>query len=131
MACDSFADGSAICQLAGAGTRTGSNSGATGEAGEPNHAGVSLPLNSVWYRFTAASSGSVKLDTCGGTNFDTTLAAYTGSSVNALTQVAANDNACGTRSRITFTAVAGTTYHVALDGKGAAVGSFTLSFRVR
>jgi hypothetical protein len=119
------------CQLAGTGSRTGSNSSATGEAGEPNHAGASLPLNSLWYSFTAATTGTVKLDTCGGTSFDTTLAAYTGSVVNALTPVAANDNACGTRSRITFAAIAGTTYHVALDGHGASVGSFTLSFRVR
>ena len=74
--------------------------------------------------------GTVKLDTCGGTNFNTTLAAYTGNSVDALTEVAANDDACGTHSKISFTALAGTTYHVALDGKGAAVGSFTLSFRV-
>jgi len=131
VTCDNFADGSPICQLAGSGSRTGSNSSATGEVGEPNHAGLSLPLNSVWYRFTAATTGTIKLDTCGGTNFDTTLAAYTGSAVNALTQVVANDNACGTRSRISFTALAGTTYHVALDGKGAAVGSYTLSFRVR
>jgi len=92
---------------------------------------VSIPLNSLWYAFTPATSGTVKLDTCGGTNVDTTLAAYTGSSVSTLTQVAANDDACGSRSRISFNATAGTTYHVAVDGAGASVGSFTLSFRVR
>lgn len=120
-----------MCQLTGTGSRTGSNTGATGETGEPNHAGVSIPLNSLWYAFTPATTGAVKVDTCGGTTFDTTLAAYTGNSVGALTQIAANDNACGTRSRISFTAIAGTTYHVAIDGNGASVGSFTLSFRVR
>jgi len=130
VTCDNFADASPTCQLAGTGSRTGSNSGATGETGEPNHAGVSIPLNSLWYAFTPVTSGTVKLDTCGGTSFDTTLAAYTGS-LGSLSQVAANDNACGTRSRISFAAQAGTTYHVALDGNGFAVGSFTLSFRVR
>lgn len=130
LTCDSFADTSPTCQLENTGTTMGTNLTATGEAGEPDHGGVSIPLNSVWYAFTATTTGTVKLDTCGGTNFDTTLAAYTGDSVDALTQVAANDDACGTHSRISFTALAGTTYHVALDGKGVAVGSFALSFRV-
>jgi hypothetical protein len=98
--------------------------------GEADHAGVSIPLNSVWCSFTPTVTGTAKFDTCGGTSFDTALAAYTGSTVGGLTSVAANDNACGTRSKISFTAQAGTTYHVAIDGKAAAVGTYILNYRL-
>src|SRR5262245_43355751 len=56
---------------------TGSNVGYTGEAGEPNHAGVSAPLASAWWKWTAPSDGVLDVYTA-GSNFDTTLAAYTG-----------------------------------------------------
>src|SRR4029077_11861747 len=87
---DNFASAT---QLPGtsAGTASGSNAGATGESGEPNHANNSSPLNSVWCKWTAPASGLVTFDTT-GSDFDTTLAVYTGSSVSALTQVAANNN---------------------------------------
>ena len=48
---------------------------ATGQRGEPNHAGVSTPLHSVWWKWKAQKSGQVKLSTA-GSSFDTTLSAY-------------------------------------------------------
>ncbi len=50
--------------------------------------------------------------------FDTVLAAYTGTSLGALTRVAQNDDLGPEvlQSRISFPAVAGTTYHIAVDG---------------
>lgn len=100
---------------------------ATGEVGEPDHAGVSTPLNSVWCKFTATSTGTATFTTV-GSNFDTTLAAYTGASVGALTQIAANDDFSGNTSQISFTANAGTTYYIAVDGFAGALGNYTLNY---
>src|SRR5207248_9187787 len=101
--------------LSGAsGTVSGTTVGMTKEAGEPNHAG-NAGGHSIWYAWTAPAAGSVTVDTI-GSSFDTLLAAYTGSSVSALTTIASNDDASGTQSRITFTAAAGTTYRIAVDG---------------
>jgi hypothetical protein len=113
------------------GIASGTIVGATGETGEPNHAGVSLPLNSVWYRFTLGTSKTVTFSTCNGTAYNSVLAAYTGTSVGALTSVVANDDACSTRSKLIFEAAAGTTYRIAVDGFGSNTGSFSLAYGVR
>jgi Ca2+-binding RTX toxin-like protein len=94
---------------------TGTNVGATGEPGEPNHAGVSFPLESVWWTWTVPDSGEVIIDTI-GSNFDTSLGVYTGSALNSLTTIASNDDSIGLISQVTFTATAGTTYQIAVDG---------------
>jgi hypothetical protein len=120
---DMFANAQAISGSSG--TATGSNVGATKEPGEPNHAGNSGGA-SIWYRWTAAASGSATIDTL-SSSFDTLLAVYTGSSVGSLTSVVSNDDCCGGRqSQVTFTATAGTTYQIAVDGYNAATGSVTL-----
>lgn len=104
---------------------TGQNVTATKEAGEPNHAG-DTGGRSVWYRWTAPSNGAWALDTAGSV-FDTTLAVYTGTAVNALTWIASNDDGREDRSsRLTFTAVAGTTYRIAVDGFGGDNGNLVL-----
>jgi len=53
-----------------------------------------------------------------GSTFDTGLAVYTGTSVGNLTSVAWNDDISGSeyQSSLTFAAVSGTTYRVAVDG---------------
>ena len=127
---DNFSSANAISGVSG--TTVCSNAGATGESGEPTTYGGGQ-LNTIWYVWTAPSSGTITFDTCSGdTNFDTTLKAFTGSSVSALTQVATNDDAsgCGTRSRISFSATAGTTYHVQVDGYTDATGDFRLSWNM-
>ncbi|MBD2535716.1 PPC domain-containing protein [Nostoc flagelliforme FACHB-838] len=111
----------------------GSNTGATGESGEPNHARVSVfddPANaeSIWWTWTAPESGLVSLDTF-GSNYDTTLAVYTGDSVNNLTEIASNDDYSSLQSQVTFNATAGQTYRIAVDGYGAADGDITLNLR--
>jgi hypothetical protein len=110
------------------GANKGTNVEATKEVGEPNHAG--LPGGaSVWYRWTAPASGRLFLST-GDSGFDTLLAVYTGAAVNALTEVASNDDA----SRFTFTsalsfiAVPGTTYEIAVDGFGGQSGTIVLDW---
>ncbi len=107
----------------------GGNVGASKEAGEPNHAG-NIGGASVWYQWTAPASGATRFDT-EGTSFDTMLAVYTGGSVNALSNIASDDDSgIGQLSLLTFNAVAGTTYRIAVDGynggAGAASGAITL-----
>ena len=93
---------------------TGSNVGATPETGEPGIAGV--PANkSVWWQWTAPSSGAVEINTF-GSSFDTLLGVYTGSAVDQLTLVAESDDANSPQSQVLFNAVAGTTYRIAVDG---------------
>jgi hypothetical protein len=99
----------------------GYNTNATSEVSEPAHAGFAA-TDSIWYTWTAPAAGSTTIDTFGSA-IDTRLAIYTGASVGALTLVGQNDDtAPGTTSRVTFTAVAGTTYRIAIDGKSAANG---------
>jgi subtilisin family serine protease/outer membrane protein assembly factor BamB len=103
-----------------------SNQYASAETGEPAHAGLTAGAT-VWWSWTAPRSGSAAIETT-GSDFDTVLAAYTGSSVSALGLVASNDdNASATTSRISFTAVAGTTYQIAVGGKNNASGGIVLT----
>ncbi|HKS30068.1 MAG TPA: NF038122 family metalloprotease [Pyrinomonadaceae bacterium] len=101
------------------GTVTGTNLEATKETGEPNHAPDNGGgLRSVWFRWTAPSTGSATFTTK-GSSYDTVLGIYTGSSVGGLTVIGKNDDVTlgvVTSSTLTFNAVAGTTYMIAVDG---------------
>src|SRR5688572_11792817 len=100
------------------GFAAGTNVDATTEPGEPQHAG-NLGGRSVWYRWTAPGNAGVTFTTrTFGTNFNTLLAVYVGVSVNTVGLIAANDNyGVGGPSSVTFPAVAGVTYHIAVDGQ--------------
>lgn len=102
----------------------------TAEVGEPAHAGAS-PNRSVWWKWTAPTGGDATFTTS-GSGFDTVLAAYTGSAVGALTSVAANNDESGTvvTSKITFRAVAGTTYYLAVAGNAGATGAVSLNWNL-
>jgi hypothetical protein len=128
---DNFASAEALTGVSD--QATGTNIDATVEPGEPDHAGVSAPgQHSVWYSWLAPATDSVTINTC-GSNYDTTLAAYTGSAVSALTEVASDDDGAtcpagiGLPSEITFSATAGTTYGIAVDGFVGDEGDIILS----
>jgi hypothetical protein len=108
-------------------TVTGSNVGATKEAGELNHAG-NVGGASVWWTWTAPSSGTYTVSTR-GSSFDTLLGVYTGSSLGSLVIVVSNDDGpnMGTASLVSFFATGGTAYQIAVDGYNAASGSIVLS----
>jgi hypothetical protein len=74
--------------------------------GEPNHAGKTGG-RSIWYSWTSPVTGTVTIDTV-GSNFDTLLAVYEGSSLSNLTEIVANDDIDSTHktSRVQFSAVA-------------------------
>ncbi len=99
--------------------------GASKEAGETNHAGV-VGGHSIWWRWTAPESAGWFASTV-GSDFDTTLAVYTGTNIEALTLVAANDDdEAISSSRVQFTALAGQEYWIALDGFAGDAGSAQL-----
>ena len=88
---DNFADAQ-VANTGDTNPTSGSNVDATKEAGEPNHAGDAGGA-SVWYRWTAPSSGAATVDTC-DSNFDTLLGVYTGDSVSSLAVVGSSDDDC-------------------------------------
>ena len=124
---DDFADAITITGLSA--QRSGVSGLASREVGEPLHAGQPGGA-SLWWKWVAPVSGKFAVDTS-GSDFDTLLGVYTGSSVGSLAEVASNDNeAARTTSRAIFTATAGTTYYFAVDGANGAVGAVALSLAV-
>jgi hypothetical protein len=104
----------------------GSNILSSGEPLEPVHGDSSPPTNSVWWKWTALSSGSTSIST-DGSDFDTTLGLYAGNSLTNLAVLELNDDDANARtSRIEFYAVAGQTYYLAVDGFEHAVGQIAL-----
>jgi hypothetical protein len=105
------------------------NTFATKEPGEPNHAG-NAGGKSLWWSWVAPVDGTVTINTDGST-FDTLLAVYTGSSVSNLVHVAANDNedTRSFQSRVSFQAVAGTPYQIAVDGFNGDSGTVVLNLK--
>ncbi|HKY29628.1 MAG TPA: NF038122 family metalloprotease [Pyrinomonadaceae bacterium] len=126
---DNFA--AAILISGATGTASGTNVGATGEPGEPDHAGVTgTGRRSVWFNWTAPASSQINFNTS-GSNYDTVLGIYTGSAVGSLTLIGANDDVQTgviTHSTVTFNAVAGTTYRIAVDGFEGDTGNFVLNW---
>ena len=113
------------------GPNGGINGAATRESGEPDHLpadDASLGENSVWYRWTAPTSGRVFLNTC-TTNIGTILAVYLGGSLGSLSQIDSNQDGdgCAEGSRLSFNAVEGRKYSIAVaTPRSRNEGSFVL-----
>ncbi len=111
------------------GSVAGVNDFATFEPGEPFHAGKPGG-KSVWYTWTAPATGIATFRTTGST-FDTLLGVYTGTSVVGLTPVVSDEDRAGFfASVVTFNAIAGTAYHIAIDGFAGETGQFTFSWEL-
>ncbi len=120
---DNFSNAVTLSSLAAV---TGTTVAATHESGEPNHANAGSAA-SIWYSWTAPGDGTLDLKT-EGSNYDTLLAAYSGSAVSGLTQRAANDDAGGGLwSQVSFSVTAGTVYRIAVDGYRGATGATRLA----
>ena len=126
---DTFARG---CHLAGTQvTARADNSGASIELGEPSIAGTTGG-HSLWWDWKAPVTGSVAVTTSavsGGysvnSSYPTLVGVYTGSALSSLSAVAVSAAAGNGASNVTFTAQAGTTYEITVDGQNGATG-FTL-----
>jgi hypothetical protein len=114
---DNFADAIEVPAELPFGT-SADNRIATKETGEPD-AGGYVRGNTVWYRWTAPKSGRAVVSTCTAEMTSSGIGVYTGTAVNALTEVAGNAKAgglCHSSSEAIFEAVEGTTYRIQLDG---------------
>ena len=98
------------------GATEGTTAAATAEASEPMHGGTAA-TRSVWYEWTASSTGSVSLSAVSATK---NAGVYTGSNLGSLVTIAS-----GTEPLI-FNATSGTTYRIALDSATPASFSVTL-----
>jgi Lysyl oxidase len=119
------------------GTTSGYNINASKEPYEPAHGG-DVGGHSVWFAWTAPTSGPVNFDT-EGSDFATSLAVYTGGvrtnstgGLGQFTNITANisdtEGGGAITSRVSFNAVAGTTYKIAIDGFGGVAGNYTLNW---
>lgn len=110
---DHFAN--AIAVSGSSATVNGSTSFATLEVDEPPHNGRLAAGASVWWRWTAPASGLVSIDTQGSA-VDTLLAVYSGSVLESLVPLAANNNvaAGSTWSQVQLQVQAGVTYRIAI-----------------
>ncbi len=93
-----------------------SNVGATRETSEPLHNG-NLGGKSIWIRWAAPISGQVKFSTS-GSDFDTVIAVYQGSTLENLSEITSNDDFSNVQqsSEVIFAATAGQMYYIAIDG---------------
>jgi hypothetical protein len=103
-----------------------SNVDASSEPGEPLHAGKTGG-KSMWVTWSPGLSGIATVSTMGST-FDTLLAVYQGNSLTSLTNVVSDDESGGYHtSQVTFNAVGGKSYVIAVDGAGGQSGKIILS----
>ena len=122
---DAFADAALITGPTGA--LAGTTVNASRETNEPTHGGYGGSA-SIWYFWTAPSNGTFALSTQ-GSSYDTLLGAYTGTTVGALSTLAANDDSGGGLwSAVTVNVTAGTTIKIAIDGYGGLRGSTVLGW---
>jgi|GEM_PF-6429946 len=116
---DNFASRQTIFTGSGA---TGSNVAATLEAGEfvQSVDGESISGASVWWKWTPATTGWYAIDT-DGSNFDTVLYVFTGSTLSTLEPRAVNDeyddeSGDGGTSRVVLFATSGIEHQIAVHG---------------
>ncbi|HEY1051157.1 MAG TPA: hypothetical protein VGE39_15410, partial [Prosthecobacter sp.] len=116
---DNFANATVISKLPT--IISGHNIGASLEPAEPyQYSSGSSGSSSVWFRWTAPASGECVFSPTENRSAAPTFAVYTGPAVNSLTKVVDT----GYYYFTSFNAVAGTTYHIAIDGGNGFQGSF-------
>jgi hypothetical protein len=119
--------GDAVVIPAAGGTFPGTNVGATAQPGEPPQDGAK---NSVWYTWTAPATGKATVHLCDGATFDTWLGVFDGSLTTAAGTNDDDELFCqpaARSSRVTWSAVSGTTYYIIVDGFAATTGDFSLT----
>ncbi len=107
-------------------TNYATNTFGTSEPGEPNQGGHSL-----WWTWTAPTNGIATINTA-GSSFFTTLGVYTGSVVSNLTLVATNNGIFQStgNAKISFPAITGTQYQIAVCGYNGVIGNVVLKLNL-
>lgn len=125
---DDFANATSISTLPF--TSVVSNAGATLEVGEPQPTcrggGIT---GTLWYRFVPPVS-TIFVSQTTGSDFDTFLVVWQGTTLGGLTQLTCNDNiAFGrTDSQVYFPGTAGQTYYLQVGGVLGTEGNLNLTF---
>jgi len=81
---------------------------------------------SVWYRYTATQTLTLRAQTC-GSGYDTVVSIHTGCPGEAANELHCSDNGCGLQSTAEAPVVAGFDYWIRVAGANGAAGSYTLS----
>ena len=119
------------------GNNLGNNAGATLQASEPSPSCYGSAVNNtVWYKFTAPASGSVRVTTDYGgyTNTDTQIGLFAITDCGNFSTATLRDcnedggTGCTSCSVINYSGLtAGTTYYVQVDGKNSTTGTFCIT----
>ncbi|MEA3200562.1 MAG: trimeric autotransporter adhesin [Thermoplasmata archaeon] len=99
-----------------------STAGAGTEVGESTTCGTSITGGTVWFKFVARHSGTARISTW-GSDYNTVLAAYSGTSLGSPQVTCNNDDSGTTQSHIEFTCVAGQEYRIQVGGLNGATGN--------
>lgn len=130
---DNFSNAVVVTVTGLGGVAYSANIAATSEPGEGVVYSVGNdPAKSIWYQWTAPADTTVEFSTR-GSDFNTVLEVYTGSTVDGLTSVAGNDDVAypnDVYSKVSFTATAGTTYMIAVDGYSGDTGQVAFNWLV-
>lgn len=92
-----------------------------------------VDVHDVWFRHAAQCTGTLVIETCGATGFDSMLAVYEGCTSTPETcslgaELACNDDACATGSRVELPVTAGSCYVIRVATyPGTPAGTATLS----
>jgi alpha-tubulin suppressor-like RCC1 family protein len=124
---DSFAGASVI--QGDRGSASASSAGSTIEPGERWQSLNDPGGASLWWTWEAPANGQVVFDT-NGSDFDTILGLYSGTSITTLEMLAENDDADGVQSRVTANVNLGRLYRVRVDGYEGASGNVKLNWRL-
>jgi hypothetical protein len=128
-----FAQGSDSCttptSIAGNGPFAFNNTSATsGPQGTPV-CGVNISRD-VWFVWTAPTTDTYLVTTCGQASIDSVLGVYDGSGCPSSAAIACNDDSCAFQSSASFAATQGATYTIQLGSftsSPGGTGTFTIS----
>jgi cysteine-rich repeat protein len=108
------------------GGTTFTNIGSTEDGGST--ACSTLSSGDIWYDYFATCDGTLTVDTCTDTDFDSLLVVYNGLSCPAIGEVVCNDDSCGAQSSLSLPVTQGEAYKIRVRGfYGPAFGSGTLT----
>ena len=123
---DNFASAKTI--VGKTGSVQGSNVGATPQGGEPLVVAYPSASTTIWWKWTASTTGTVTFDTK-GTGFDTVMGVYTGSSLTSLSEKARDNDGGGSQtSSCKVSCSANTDYYICVAGYGGKSGTVKLNW---
>lgn len=90
---------------------------ATAEGSDPLPSAAAVAFRTVWWKWTAPANLDIEIDTI-GSFYNTVLSVWTGT-CGSFSEVTSNDDIGGgdQDSRVTFSAVSGTTYYICVSGR--------------